>query len=103
MTVVLPESDVRLSVCHLLVPEVELRAAVVTAADTNRKQWWIDILRFGATYVSYRFLSPVRRSQSAILSVVHDHILSIYVCIHKHSHEHCFWRSLSAGADCEMR
>lgn len=46
MTVVLPESDVWLSVFRLLVHEVEPRAAVVTTADTNRKRsldWYIEV------------------------------------------------------------
>jgi len=82
MTVVLPESDVRLSVFHLLLPEVELRAAVVTAADTNRKQWldWYIEVRSNLRALSLSFpCSEIAKCHSVGGARSH----SVYIRMHK--------------------
>lgn len=82
MTVVLPESDVwLLSVFHLLVLEVELRAAVVTTADTNRKRWldWYIEFQSNLRALSLSFpCSEIAKCHSVGGARSH----SLYVCMH---------------------
>jgi hypothetical protein len=80
-TVVLPESDVWLSVFHLLVLEVELRAAVVTTADTNRKRWldWYIEVQSNLRALSLCFpCSEIAKCHSVGGARSH----SLYICMH---------------------
>jgi len=83
MTVVLPESDVWLSVWHLLVLEVGLRAAVVTTADTNRKRWlyWYIEVQSNLRALSLSFsCSEIAKCHS--VEGARSHSVYMFICMH---------------------